>query len=136
MGLAIFGSNRYLYDVIVIVSQNGKIKLPREDRQPRGRSRGRKLSPNPQKVGNAFVTSLVFQVSMGGGDCLPLGDPSARLTVRDPSCLHVSNIYDLCLALLTINSQYLAKGVPRDHRPLSMEVQGRTGFQYRIMEMK
>ncbi|KAF9801990.1 hypothetical protein SFRURICE_004241 [Spodoptera frugiperda] len=93
MGLAIFGSNRYLYDVIVIVSQNGKIKLPREDRQPRGR-------------------------------------------IRDPSCLHVSNIYDLCLALLTINSQYLAKGVPRDHRPLSMEVQGRTGFQYRIMEMK
>uniref|UniRef100_A0A2H1VMM9 SFRICE_007381 n=1 Tax=Spodoptera frugiperda TaxID=7108 RepID=A0A2H1VMM9_SPOFR len=28
---------------------------------------------------NALVTPLVFQVSMGGGDCLPSGDPSARL---------------------------------------------------------
>uniref|UniRef100_A0A2H1VWA8 SFRICE_021203 n=1 Tax=Spodoptera frugiperda TaxID=7108 RepID=A0A2H1VWA8_SPOFR len=25
----------------------------------------------PQKTGNALVTPLVFQVSMGGGDCLP-----------------------------------------------------------------
>uniref|UniRef100_A0A2H1W9G2 SFRICE_023150 n=1 Tax=Spodoptera frugiperda TaxID=7108 RepID=A0A2H1W9G2_SPOFR len=43
MGLAIFGSNRYLKDVIVRVTQNGDIKHPREDRHPRGRSRRRKL---------------------------------------------------------------------------------------------
>uniref|UniRef100_A0A2H1WN63 SFRICE_040728 n=1 Tax=Spodoptera frugiperda TaxID=7108 RepID=A0A2H1WN63_SPOFR len=30
-------------------------------------------------AGNAFVTPVVFRVSMGGGDCLPSGDPSARL---------------------------------------------------------
>uniref|UniRef100_A0A2H1VRA4 SFRICE_020275 n=1 Tax=Spodoptera frugiperda TaxID=7108 RepID=A0A2H1VRA4_SPOFR len=29
--------------------------------------------------GNAIVTPLMFQVSMGCGDCLPLGDPSTRL---------------------------------------------------------
>uniref|UniRef100_A0A2H1VWX1 SFRICE_030543 n=1 Tax=Spodoptera frugiperda TaxID=7108 RepID=A0A2H1VWX1_SPOFR len=29
--------------------------------------------PYPQEAGNAFVTPLVFQVSMGGGDCLPSG---------------------------------------------------------------
>uniref|UniRef100_A0A2H1VAU3 SFRICE_012605 n=1 Tax=Spodoptera frugiperda TaxID=7108 RepID=A0A2H1VAU3_SPOFR len=29
------------------------------------------LIPNSQKSGNALVTPLVFQVSMGGGDCLP-----------------------------------------------------------------
>uniref|UniRef100_A0A2H1WZW9 SFRICE_028971 n=1 Tax=Spodoptera frugiperda TaxID=7108 RepID=A0A2H1WZW9_SPOFR len=33
----------------------------------------------PKKVGNVHVTPLVFQVSMGGGDCLPSGDTSARL---------------------------------------------------------
>uniref|UniRef100_A0A2H1VIN1 SFRICE_020813 n=1 Tax=Spodoptera frugiperda TaxID=7108 RepID=A0A2H1VIN1_SPOFR len=38
--------------------------------------------PNSQKAGNALVTPLVFQVSMGGGDCLPLGNTSARL----PAC--------------------------------------------------
>uniref|UniRef100_A0A2H1VZ25 SFRICE_031746 n=1 Tax=Spodoptera frugiperda TaxID=7108 RepID=A0A2H1VZ25_SPOFR len=36
----------------------------------------------PQKTSNALVTSLVFQVSIGGGDCLPSGDTSARL----PAC--------------------------------------------------
>uniref|UniRef100_A0A2H1VKJ4 SFRICE_020145 n=1 Tax=Spodoptera frugiperda TaxID=7108 RepID=A0A2H1VKJ4_SPOFR len=30
--------------------------------------------------GNALVTPLVFQVSLGGGDCLPSGNASARLT--------------------------------------------------------
>uniref|UniRef100_A0A2H1X2M9 SFRICE_022935 n=1 Tax=Spodoptera frugiperda TaxID=7108 RepID=A0A2H1X2M9_SPOFR len=34
---------------------------------------------NSQKAGNAFVPPLVFRVSMGGGDCLPSRDPSARL---------------------------------------------------------
>uniref|UniRef100_A0A2H1VR30 SFRICE_034605 n=1 Tax=Spodoptera frugiperda TaxID=7108 RepID=A0A2H1VR30_SPOFR len=29
--------------------------------------------------GNAFVSPLVFRVSMGGGDCLPSGDPSAQI---------------------------------------------------------
>uniref|UniRef100_A0A2H1WBP8 SFRICE_015505 n=1 Tax=Spodoptera frugiperda TaxID=7108 RepID=A0A2H1WBP8_SPOFR len=29
--------------------------------------------PKPQKAGNALVTPLVFQVTMGGGDCLPSG---------------------------------------------------------------
>uniref|UniRef100_A0A2H1V9Q7 SFRICE_020129 n=1 Tax=Spodoptera frugiperda TaxID=7108 RepID=A0A2H1V9Q7_SPOFR len=33
----------------------------------------------PQKAGNAPVSPLVFQVSMGGGDCLPSANPSARL---------------------------------------------------------
>ena len=33
----------------------------------------------PLKGGNALVTPLVLQVSMGGGDRLPSGDPSARL---------------------------------------------------------
>ncbi|CAH0699602.1 unnamed protein product [Spodoptera exigua] len=34
----------------------------------------------PQKVGNALVvTPLLLQVSMGGADCLPPGNPSARL---------------------------------------------------------
>uniref|UniRef100_A0A2H1WVW2 SFRICE_033991 n=1 Tax=Spodoptera frugiperda TaxID=7108 RepID=A0A2H1WVW2_SPOFR len=32
----------------------------------------------PKKAGNALVTSLVFRMSMGGGDYLPSGDPSAR----------------------------------------------------------
>ncbi|CAH1634906.1 unnamed protein product [Spodoptera littoralis] len=36
-------------------------------------------TPNPQKAGNALVTPLVFQVSMGDADCLLSGDPSARL---------------------------------------------------------
>ncbi|WP_218823141.1 hypothetical protein, partial [Akkermansia muciniphila] len=31
------------------------------------------------KAGNAFVTPMVVQVSIGSGDCLPSGDPSARL---------------------------------------------------------
>uniref|UniRef100_A0A2H1X0Y9 SFRICE_012647 n=1 Tax=Spodoptera frugiperda TaxID=7108 RepID=A0A2H1X0Y9_SPOFR len=30
-------------------------------------------------TGNALVTSLVLRVSMCSGDCLPSGDPSARL---------------------------------------------------------
>uniref|UniRef100_A0A2H1VFJ7 SFRICE_014223 n=1 Tax=Spodoptera frugiperda TaxID=7108 RepID=A0A2H1VFJ7_SPOFR len=38
------------------------------------------------KASNALVTPLVFRVSMGGGDCLPSGDPSIlimyRVTVR------------------------------------------------------
>uniref|UniRef100_A0A2H1VK08 SFRICE_014737 n=1 Tax=Spodoptera frugiperda TaxID=7108 RepID=A0A2H1VK08_SPOFR len=38
--------------------------------------------PNHQKAGNALVTPLVFQVTMGGGDCLPSGHPPARL----PAC--------------------------------------------------
>uniref|UniRef100_A0A2H1V7W7 SFRICE_020358 n=1 Tax=Spodoptera frugiperda TaxID=7108 RepID=A0A2H1V7W7_SPOFR len=33
--------------------------------------------------GNALVTPLVFQVPMGGGDCLPSGNTSARL----PACI-------------------------------------------------
>uniref|UniRef100_A0A2H1WFR0 SFRICE_012543 n=1 Tax=Spodoptera frugiperda TaxID=7108 RepID=A0A2H1WFR0_SPOFR len=39
------------------------------------------------KAGNAPVTPLVFQVSMDGGECLPSGDPSARLpayTIKKP----------------------------------------------------
>uniref|UniRef100_A0A2H1W3X5 SFRICE_008464 n=1 Tax=Spodoptera frugiperda TaxID=7108 RepID=A0A2H1W3X5_SPOFR len=32
------------------------------------------IDGRPLKAGNALVTSLVFQVSMGGGDCLPSGD--------------------------------------------------------------
>uniref|UniRef100_A0A2H1WZE6 SFRICE_040213 n=1 Tax=Spodoptera frugiperda TaxID=7108 RepID=A0A2H1WZE6_SPOFR len=35
--------------------------------------------PAPQKAGIALMTPLVFQVSMGGGDCLLSGDKSARL---------------------------------------------------------
>uniref|UniRef100_A0A2H1VVQ2 SFRICE_030858 n=1 Tax=Spodoptera frugiperda TaxID=7108 RepID=A0A2H1VVQ2_SPOFR len=35
--------------------------------------------PNPRKAGNALVTPLEFQVSMGGGDCLPSDEPSALL---------------------------------------------------------
>uniref|UniRef100_A0A2H1WM85 SFRICE_027610 n=1 Tax=Spodoptera frugiperda TaxID=7108 RepID=A0A2H1WM85_SPOFR len=35
--------------------------------------------PNPQKAGNAVVTPLVFRVSVGGDDCSPSGDPTARL---------------------------------------------------------
>ncbi|KAF9813323.1 hypothetical protein SFRURICE_015805, partial [Spodoptera frugiperda] len=31
------------YQSVCLVTQNGEIKLPREDRHPRGRSRGRKL---------------------------------------------------------------------------------------------
>ncbi|KAF9822919.1 hypothetical protein SFRURICE_010448, partial [Spodoptera frugiperda] len=34
---------RHHIEVIVRVTQNGEIKLSREDRHPRGRSRGRKL---------------------------------------------------------------------------------------------
>uniref|UniRef100_A0A2H1WSM1 SFRICE_026569 n=1 Tax=Spodoptera frugiperda TaxID=7108 RepID=A0A2H1WSM1_SPOFR len=30
-------------------------------------------------AGNALITPLLFQASMGGGDCLPSGDPSASL---------------------------------------------------------
>uniref|UniRef100_A0A2H1VHY9 SFRICE_005076 n=1 Tax=Spodoptera frugiperda TaxID=7108 RepID=A0A2H1VHY9_SPOFR len=89
MALAVFGSNRYLKEV----TQNGEIKHPREDRHPRGRSRGRKritggaippfpIFPNPDspttlkfltplKAGNGLVTPLVFQVPMGSGNCLP-----------------------------------------------------------------
>ena len=33
----------------------------------------------PKKGGNALVTTLVLRVSMGGGDRLPSGEPSARL---------------------------------------------------------
>ncbi|CAH1645152.1 unnamed protein product [Spodoptera littoralis] len=36
-------------------------------------------TPYPQKAGDALVTPLVFQVFMGDADCLPSGDPSARL---------------------------------------------------------
>uniref|UniRef100_A0A2H1WG49 SFRICE_015480 n=1 Tax=Spodoptera frugiperda TaxID=7108 RepID=A0A2H1WG49_SPOFR len=35
-----------------------------------------------QEAGNALVTHLVFQVSMGGGHCLPSGNKCARL----PAC--------------------------------------------------
>uniref|UniRef100_A0A2H1VAL3 SFRICE_006360 n=1 Tax=Spodoptera frugiperda TaxID=7108 RepID=A0A2H1VAL3_SPOFR len=35
--------------------------------------------PNPQKAGNALITPLVFRVSIGGGNCLPLSTPSAHL---------------------------------------------------------
>lgn len=31
------------------------------------------------KVGSALVTPLVFQMSLGGGNRLPSGDPSTRL---------------------------------------------------------
>uniref|UniRef100_A0A2H1VEQ9 SFRICE_002834 n=1 Tax=Spodoptera frugiperda TaxID=7108 RepID=A0A2H1VEQ9_SPOFR len=37
------------------------------------------LNSLPRKAGNALVTPLVFQVSMGGGDCILSGDLSARL---------------------------------------------------------
>uniref|UniRef100_A0A2H1VSG3 SFRICE_022705 n=1 Tax=Spodoptera frugiperda TaxID=7108 RepID=A0A2H1VSG3_SPOFR len=37
----------------------------------------------PQKACNALVTPLVFQVCMGGGDCLSSGDPSARLPAQE-----------------------------------------------------
>uniref|UniRef100_A0A2H1V182 SFRICE_027306 n=1 Tax=Spodoptera frugiperda TaxID=7108 RepID=A0A2H1V182_SPOFR len=45
-------------------------------------SRTTTLKSNPQKAGNALVTPLVFQVSMGGGDFLPSGDTSTRLPQR------------------------------------------------------
>uniref|UniRef100_A0A2H1WDL6 SFRICE_040154 n=1 Tax=Spodoptera frugiperda TaxID=7108 RepID=A0A2H1WDL6_SPOFR len=32
--------------------------------------------PNLQKAGNALLTPLVFRVSIGGGDCMLLGEPA------------------------------------------------------------
>lgn len=39
--------------------------------------------PNPQITIFKPVTCLVFRVSIDGGNCLPSGDPSARL----PACV-------------------------------------------------
>uniref|UniRef100_A0A2H1VMF8 SFRICE_031285 n=1 Tax=Spodoptera frugiperda TaxID=7108 RepID=A0A2H1VMF8_SPOFR len=40
-------------------------------------------NPNSQKAGNALVTPLVFQVSMGGGDCLPSEEQMQTVSVMD-----------------------------------------------------
>uniref|UniRef100_A0A2H1VT61 SFRICE_018803 n=1 Tax=Spodoptera frugiperda TaxID=7108 RepID=A0A2H1VT61_SPOFR len=46
----------------------------------------------PKKADNALLTPLVFQLlSMGGGDCLPSGVPSARLpgyTIKEETFLY------------------------------------------------
>uniref|UniRef100_A0A2H1W8E6 SFRICE_030988 n=1 Tax=Spodoptera frugiperda TaxID=7108 RepID=A0A2H1W8E6_SPOFR len=46
-------------------------KIPPSQSSPSPIPEQQPFPPNPQKAGNALVKSLVFQVSMGGGDCLP-----------------------------------------------------------------
>uniref|UniRef100_A0A2H1VRU7 SFRICE_019336 n=1 Tax=Spodoptera frugiperda TaxID=7108 RepID=A0A2H1VRU7_SPOFR len=53
--------------------------------------------------GNALVKPLVFQVSMGGGDCLPSGNTSARL----PACFIKKNVLiplpPFCLLMVNLS---------------------------------
>uniref|UniRef100_A0A2H1VRB5 SFRICE_038339 n=1 Tax=Spodoptera frugiperda TaxID=7108 RepID=A0A2H1VRB5_SPOFR len=56
------------------------------------------------KASSAIVTLLLFQVSIGGGDCLPSGDPSALLPAYT-----IKNVLFICY-LFTL-SKFL--GLPR-----------------------
>uniref|UniRef100_A0A2H1WD02 SFRICE_021008 n=1 Tax=Spodoptera frugiperda TaxID=7108 RepID=A0A2H1WD02_SPOFR len=66
--------------------------------RPNRRNTTASQKKDPQNAGNALVTPLVFRLSMGGSDCLPSDDPSARLLAytikmfREP-CSSVDKYY-------------------------------------------
>uniref|UniRef100_A0A2H1W3P8 SFRICE_022853 n=1 Tax=Spodoptera frugiperda TaxID=7108 RepID=A0A2H1W3P8_SPOFR len=78
--------------------------------------------PTPRKAGNVLVTPLVFQVSMGGGDCLPLEQEGTF--ERQSKCLKVSVCRPLValFARSKVHNTVLGYILASQHHACSMRV--------------